>query len=249
MVDNVPNNNIMPLRERTPLEIATKREPTYRQLVSTLLRDPTALEHASIHRSLLKARPYFQGLILDDGCGARPYEEMVRQSGAQYIGMDVEARGVRGPDVIADSLDLPFANESFDTILSTQVLEHVKDPFRMILEAARVLKHRGHLVVTAPMTWPLHEEPYDYFRFTRFGLEALVRNAGLTCVCLEERSGGWEALAQLLALTLYDLFGKNRLARVLSKLLMLPLIFLATLLDKLLPYRKLTLGYLLIARK
>ena len=211
--------------------------------------DSSSVEHESIRRALQESTSFVNGLVLDAGCGARPYEQIVVEAGGRYVGIDVEIRGNRGADVVANSLNLPFKDETFNTILSTQVIEHVRDPSRLMEEAARVLKRGGHLILTAPMMWPLHEEPYDFFRFTRFGLECLVEHSGLTCMRLDERTGGWRSLAQLLALTLNDIFGKKRFPRVLSKLVMVPVMFLATLLDRLLPYRKLTLGYLLIAKK
>jgi ubiquinone/menaquinone biosynthesis C-methylase UbiE len=65
-----------------------------------------------------------------------------------------------------------------DAVLSTQVLEHVADPLSVLAEFFRVLKPDGRLWLTAPFVWYLHEEPYDYYRFTSHGLRFLLERAG-----------------------------------------------------------------------
>ena len=75
-------------------------------------------------------------------------------------------------------MDLPFGDRSFETVFSSQVLEHVPEPWRMVEDMARVLKPGGHLILTAPHIWGLHEVPHDYFRFTSYGLQHLARRAG-----------------------------------------------------------------------
>ncbi len=217
--------------------------------MTTSLWAPSALEQASIDQALHAASRYFTGFLLDVGCGARPYAPLAEQNGCRYLGVDLALSAVPPPDVCADSARLPFHDGTFDTVLSTQVLEHVPDPFAMVREAARVLKPGGYLVLTAPQVWPLHEEPYDYYRYTRYGLEHLVRNASLEVVTITERGGGLLALAQLFAAMLYDAFGRRRVTRIPAKLLGAPALWLGKMLDKRLAYPKLTLGYLLVARK
>jgi SAM-dependent methyltransferase len=127
---------------------------------------------------LRDCRDVVRGRLLDVGCGNRPYREIFADRLTRYVGVDRDRRGGR-PDVAAAALALPFADGRFDTVLATQVLEHVPEPRRLLAEAARVLAPGGHLVLTAPQYWPLHEEPDDYFRFTRYGLEHLVAETGL----------------------------------------------------------------------
>lgn len=114
------------------------------------------------------------GRLLDLGCGTKPF----RRPGVEWVGFDVE--GNPFADVVGSATKLPFPDASFDYVLSTQVLEHVEDPQRMLFECARVLHPGGMLILSAPQYWELHEQPHDYFRFTEYGLRVLLDRAGFT---------------------------------------------------------------------
>lgn len=114
------------------------------------------------------------GRLLDLGCGTKPFQ----RPGIDWVGFDVE--GNPFADAVGSATSLPFDAASFDCILSTQVLEHVDDPQRMLLECSRVLKPGGMLILSAPQYFQLHEEPHDYFRFTEYGLRVLLERAGFT---------------------------------------------------------------------
>lgn len=94
-----------------------------------------------------------------------------------------------GVDFTADVSQLPFENSSYDIVLSTQVLEHVQDPAKVVSEMARVLKPGGRLFLTTPQSSPLHNLPWNYFNSTNLGLRLLFEKAGLT-VLMEEPQGG-----------------------------------------------------------
>jgi SAM-dependent methyltransferase len=208
-----------------------------------------AIEVRSLRETVASAAHLFRGRVLDVGCGDRPYEEFLRGHYSEYIGIDLETVNTSRADVFGDSLSLPFKAVTFDTVFSTQVLEHVKNPFTMFLEISRVMKPGGLLVLTAPQAWPLHEKPFDFFRYTRFGLEELARQAGLHTVEIRERHGGWCALAEMFCALLYERYGAKRSRRLIIK----PFFWLsqraALILDRIWYFPDLTLGYLLIARK
>lgn len=127
-----------------------------------------------------------QQLVLDLGCGERPYRDLF--GAARVIGLDIATEGA-SPDVLADATALPLAAACCDLVFSSQVIEHVRDPRRMVQECARVLKPGGHLVLSGPFWWPLHEEPHDYWRFTRHGMAELLRAAGLQPLAITPDTG------------------------------------------------------------
>ena len=141
--------------------------------------EPDWLLARSLHRDVSRAlRSYARGRLLDIGCGGRPYEAAELET-TQYIGIDTPASPLSRPDVWGLAGRLPFADGVFDTVLCTQVLEHVAEPWVVLREVARVLKVGGYVILTAPQAANLHEIPYDFFRYTRFGLEALCQGHDL----------------------------------------------------------------------
>ena len=132
---------------------------------------------------------YGRGRVLDAGCGRRPYAEFF----SDYTGLEFDrVRYADAPaDVWGSGMELPFRDNAFATVFSSQVLEHVPEPWRMVAEMARVLEPGGHLILTAPHIWGLHEAPHDYFRFTCYGLEHLARRVGLQPVEVRPMAGYW----------------------------------------------------------
>lgn len=124
------------------------------------------------------ALPHVSGVLLDLGCGGQPYKTLLSSRYTRYIGADVAA----AKDVDLDIEMTPgepvlLADTSVDTILSTQTLEHVYDFQFYVRECHRLLKPGGILILTVPMQWRVHEAPYDYWRFTRYGVsELMARN-------------------------------------------------------------------------
>jgi SAM-dependent methyltransferase len=149
---------------------------------------------------LQSVRHLFLGTVLDLGCGTKPYRKMIDGGVSRWVGLDlpITPSGRSAANVFGSGLDLPFGTATFDTVLSTQVLEHVARPAALILEAQRVLKPGGHLVLTAPQTNPLHEEPNDYFRYTCYGLRALTEQAGLCVVEVRPLGGAIATVAQMI---------------------------------------------------
>ena len=138
-------------------------------------------------------RTYAGGRLLDLGCGDRPYAGIVGAKVESCVGLEYDRQRYARtpPEVWGSALDLPFREASFDAVLSAQVLEHVPEPERMFCEISRVLKPGGHLILTAPHIWGIHEEPHDYFRFTGYGLSYLARKTGLEPLSARPMAGYW----------------------------------------------------------
>ena len=155
--------------------------------------------HWLVTRHLLRSirhasATYAKGLLLDVGCGGRPYEPIFQPFVERYTGVDTPASTLSRVDAGALASHLPFANGAFDTVLCTEALEHLSSPAACIDEFARVLRPGGHLILTTPQMWHLHEEPYDFFRFTRYGLAHLCRRAGLEVVEVRPHGGAWATI-------------------------------------------------------
>lgn len=140
------------------------------------------------------------GRLLDVGCGRKPHQGLF-PSARSYIGVDLpwSMHGRDQVDVFGSALALPFGTGSFDSLLSTEVLEHTEDPATAIMEMARVLRPEGLLILTAPLSEPLHEEPHDYFRFTKYGLGFLLNRAGLSADTMLPVGGTWAEIGQRLS--------------------------------------------------
>jgi SAM-dependent methyltransferase len=118
------------------------------------------------------------GVLLDVGCGTKPYQRIITVD--KYIGLDLDSETSRAlgiADYYYDGTIFPFPDETFDSILCNQVLEHVFNPDSFLSEIHRVMKPGAKMLLTVPFVWDEHEQPYDYARYTSFGLKALaVRN-------------------------------------------------------------------------
>jgi len=153
-------------------------------------------------QSLTDIAPRSKGRLLDVGCGDKAYEHIFRPYVTEYIGIEHEATfsatsaetHERKPDLFYDGKRLPFEDRSIDTILSIQVLEHTPTPGALVIEMARVLKDDGIMIITAPFSFRLHEEPHDYFRYSPHGLRQLCATAGLTIEYTEQQGSLWSVL-------------------------------------------------------
>jgi SAM-dependent methyltransferase len=137
-----------------------------------------------------------QGAVLDLGAGSKPYARLYRRHFVQCVSVDVDysPHDIGDVDTLASADDLPFEDESFDCVICTEVLEHCRDPRKVLEEVRRVLTPGGHAFVTTPFLVPLHEMPHDYYRYTPSALFEIARGAGLRVVAILPR-GDYFAVA------------------------------------------------------
>ncbi len=149
------------------------------------------LQLRTTHAFLAAELAACRGRVLDVGAGQAPWRELLI-AGATYVGLDVESAPEFGMQrsaaiVYYDGGRMPFPDESFSHVMSSEVLEHVPDPAAFMAELSRVLARGGSLILTVPWSARLHHLPHDYHRFTRFALSALAESAGLRVQRIVER--------------------------------------------------------------
>src|SRR5690606_22527663 len=106
--------------------------------------------------------------------------------------------GARAVDHVGPAHDLPVPDGAYDAVLCTQVLEHVPNPAEVLAELYRVLRPGGRVYLTVPLTWELHELPFDFFRYTAPGLERLFTDAGFVAPEIRPRNDCFATIAQLM---------------------------------------------------
>jgi SAM-dependent methyltransferase len=157
------------------------------------------LQWSLLFIALKNVAPKASGKLLDVGCGDRQFELIFRPHVAEYFGIEHEttfhataafARNTR-PDCLYDGDRLPFNDCAFNTVLSIQVLEHTPQPRKLIAEMGRVLGKNGALILAAPFSFRLHEEPHDYFRYSPHGLREMCSEAGLVIEHVEQVGSLW----------------------------------------------------------
>ena len=169
--------------------------------ISSVFGHPYALARTGLRSALIKLSPGLpHGPLLDIGCGSMPYKDIFKSS-KPYHGLEIDQpRNRENPlvDYFYDGLLLPFDDQSYSVIFSSQVLEHSFEPELFLTECCRVLKSEGSLLLTIPFMWPEHEQPWDSQRFTSYGLIHRLEKSGFSVVSITRVNPGITALLQLL---------------------------------------------------
>ncbi|OHA89498.1 MAG: hypothetical protein A3C70_01520 [Candidatus Zambryskibacteria bacterium RIFCSPHIGHO2_02_FULL_43_14] len=203
-----------------------------------------------LREQIKKYSYYIKGDVLDVGAGNYSrYVDLFNYD--KYARMNVRPGG--NTDVVGRVENIPCSNNSFDSIVCTQVLGDVYELHKAFSELYRVLKPGGILLVTESLFDPLHDEPHDFWRFTEHSFKRLAEDAGLKVLVIEKRGGYFSVLAQLKARYWIERLGagKKWLDKPLSFTLKICGIWARFLdrKDKSRANKLFTHGYILIARK
>ncbi|GGE44342.1 methyltransferase family protein [Pedobacter psychrotolerans] len=183
------------------------------------------LHYKYYHADLFSAfEKYAYGSLLDIGCGNKPYQDKLADKIVNYIGVDIIQSSENKVDYLCPANEIPLANNLFDTIISTQTIEHVEDHQGLVNEAYRLLKPDGVFILSGPLYWPLHEEPYDFFRFTKHGFRYILEKAGFEILEIKSNGGKWsvagQALLHAIFPQIYSISGlKGKLIRATLKII------------------------------
>jgi SAM-dependent methyltransferase len=152
-----------------------------------------------------KGETYLFGSLIDIGCGTKPYSKLLEPFVSDHVGVDHEVtfHDKSNIDLFGTAYEIPVEKETFDTAICTAVLEHLEEPEQALRECHRVLKPGGIAVYSVPFIWHLHEEPRDFYRYSKYGLKYLFEKAGFEIVELEALSGFWVTFGQLFVYNIY----------------------------------------------
>lgn len=155
------------------------------------------LVHKMNNETLKENLPLFRGRVVDLGCGTAPYKVDILKVADEYIGVDWKNsfHEQSNVDIFASLTEpLPIKDNFADMVSSFQVMEHLPEPSDFLSECFRILKPGGSFFLTVPFMWHVHEAPHDYYRYTRHGLEYLLKKNGFSDIEVKEKSGFWQMI-------------------------------------------------------
>lgn len=170
--------------------------------IIAIFTNPFYLIRKNLYNNINDMADELAGKVLDFGCGSKPYVDLFKNC-TEYIGCDIEISGHvhvnEAIDVYYDGNTLPFNDAEFDWVFSSEVFEHIFNLERIIQELNRVLKQGGDMLITVPFVWNEHEIPYDFGRYTSFGIFDLLERNGFEIIECRKSTKYIETLATMLA--------------------------------------------------
>lgn len=179
--------------------IAGYRRGHFHPTILAIFSNPLYFVRKGIADGIRKNAYHMRGIMLDFGCGSKPYREFF--SVDRYVGVEIARDSGEHPsgvaDVFYDGRRIPFRDESFDSALSSEVLEHLFNMDEILDELYRVMKQGAVLLVTVPFVWNEHESPHDFGRYTSFGIRHSLQRHGFEVLHLEKSTTFVETVVQM----------------------------------------------------
>ncbi len=164
------------------------------------LRNPLYFIRKGLYLKIKQYSSSLSGRLLDFGCGAKPYKSLFTNV-SDYVGVDYDSTGHSHSneeiEFFYDGHTLPFKDQEFDSMFTSEVFEHIFNLPEILSELNRVLKPGGKLLLTCPFVWEEHEVPVDYARYTHFALEDLLQKNGFKIVVKDKSGNTTQAIHQL----------------------------------------------------
>ena len=204
-----------------------------------LFFNPYFIIRRGLFKKIKLLSPSLSGKLMDFGSGSKPYRNLFHVE--QYIGVDIETSGHDHTheeiDVFYDGKTIPFPDQHFDSIFSSEVFEHIFNLDAILNELNRVLKPGGKMLITIPFVWDEHEIPYDFARYTSFGIQHILKEKGFTILSSQKTTPYVATIFQMWIAYLYQhiLPQKKQLRILLTPILITPFTVLGVLTSKLLP--------------
>jgi len=160
---------------------------------------PAYLTRNRLLKSIAAHAPEMNGILMDFGCGSKPYKSLF--SVEKYIGVDFENQGHphlnEQIDVFYNGRQLPFENEHFDSVFSSEVFEHIFNLEEILKEINRVMKKGGKILITCPFAICEHESPNDFARYSSFAIKYLLEKNGFEIIHQYKTGNNVETVYQL----------------------------------------------------
>jgi SAM-dependent methyltransferase len=163
-----------------------------------LFTNPAYFARKGLLENIRHFSAQIKGRVLDVGCGTQPYRELFKN--VEYVGLEIDTpknRRNKNIDFFYDGNRLPFTDGEFDSVITTEVLGHVFNPDGFLQEIQRVLKANGALLLTTPFAWDENRQPYDYARYSSFGIAHLLEKSGFTIIEQRKSLADIRAIFQL----------------------------------------------------
>lgn len=180
------------------------REQAFHPGILGIWLNPFYLARSGLVKAIKIHAPMLSGALLDVGCGTKPYQRYFSVS--NYTGLDIDSETTRAracADILYDGGKFPIEAQRFDSVICNQVLEHVFNPDDFLQEINRVMKDEGKLLLTVPFVWDEHEQPYDFARYSSFGLKFLLQKNGFTVLAHKKINADASVMFQLANAYLY----------------------------------------------
>lgn len=203
-----------------------------------LFINPFYIARKELLKNIMSLADEINGLAVDIGCGNKPYEKLFKVS--SYIGIDIQTsiHNVKSfADIFYNGKTIPIKDKQVDSIICNQVFEHVFEPNLFLSELNRVLKLGGKLLITLPFVWDEHEKPFDFARYSSFGIRYLLEKYGFEIMVQKKTAGDLTVFAQLFNLYLYKLVYRKHslLKKLVTFFFMTPVTVLGIIFRKFMP--------------
>lgn len=214
----------------------------FRPTIMGIFLNPFYIIRKGLCKGIVSNKKYMKDRLLDFGCGKKPYKNIFDVK--EYVGLDIEKSGHSHEneqiDVYYDGNFIPFENDYFDSVFSSEVLEHIPNLEIILIELFRVTKSSGYLLVTVPFVWDEHEVPYDFTRYTSFGIECLFKKAGFEIIKIEKSTNYVETVFQMWNAYIYQyVFPRNKIIKkILLPFFITPITIIGIVFSEILPENK-----------
>ncbi len=155
------------------------------------------------HQEAFSSNDICEGLVLDLGGNRKSKRGLFDIECYDAIVIYANLSNAKSPDVVSDAAWLPFRPEIFDSAICSELLEHVYEPKKVILEVARTLKPGGGLMICAPFMVGIHGDPYDYGRYTDSFWRQILAEAGFTNITVQPQGSFYSVAYDMLRSRIY----------------------------------------------